>query len=126
MIPRAAALAILLAITAYLLSEMGFRSHRLFSTLGLVALLLIFAEDSIISISKISEIGGIGEVADVTRAAVKVVASGYVFGIASDVSAELGESGISRGVELCGRVEIFLIVLPYLCEALEAAIGLAK
>lgn len=122
MIPRVAAIALLLSVLGYLLSELGWRGRRIFTALGCVTLLLLLSDGlgSIISeMKKICDVGGVG---DTARTALKVVFSGYVFGFCSDTATELGESGIANAVNIAGRVEILLIVLPYLSDVFNSVL----
>lgn len=122
MIPRVAAIALLLSVLGYLLSELGWRGRRIFTALGCVMLLLLLSDGlgSIVSeMKKICDVGGVG---DTARTALKVVFSGYVFGFCSDTATELGESGIANAVNIAGRVEILLIVLPYLSDVFNSVL----
>ena len=122
MIPKVAAVALLLSVLGYLLSELGWRGKRLFSALGCVVLLLILSDGLTSVVSEMKRICDIGGVTDMARTALKVVFSGYIFGFCSDSAAELGESGISSAVTIAGRVEMLLIVLPYLSEVFDSVI----
>ena len=117
---------LLIGISAYLLSEAGFKGKRIFTALGGVILFSVMASE----IGKISaEIlgfadgAGIGETA---KCAAKIVGCAYLFGIGADVLAELGESGISKALLSAGKIEIMLIVLPYFMDILELGLSLLK
>ena len=122
MIPRVAAIALLLSVLGYLLSELGWRGKRVFGALGCVVLLLLLSDGLGSIASEMNEICEIGGVSDTARTALKVVFSGYVFGFCSDTASELGENGISSAVNLAGRVEVLLIVLPYLSDVFHSVV----
>ena len=122
MIPRIAAIALLLSVLGYLLSELGWRGKRVFSALGCVSLLLLLSDGLGSIASEMNEICEIGGVSDTARTALKVVFSGYVFGFCSDTASELGENGISSAVNIAGRVEVLLIVLPYLSDVFHSVV----
>ena len=122
MIPRIAAIALLLSVLGYLLSELGWRGKRVFGALGCVSLLLLLSDGLGSIASEMNEICEIGGVSDTARTALKVVFSGYVFGFCSDTASELGENGISSAVNIAGRVEVLLIVLPYLSDVFHSVV----
>ena len=122
MIPRAAAIALLLSVLGYLLSELGWRGRRIFGALGCVTLLLLLSDGLGSIVSEMKGICDVGGVSDTARTALKVVFSGYVFGFCSDTATELGEGGISNAVNIAGRVEILLIVLPYLSDVFNSVL----
>ena len=122
MIPRAAALTLLVAVLGYLLSELGWRGRRLFTALGCVAILLLLSDGLGGIISEMQGICEIGGVTDTARTALKVVFSGYIFGFCSDTAAELGENGIANAACIAGRVEAVIIVLPYLSDVFHSVV----
>lgn len=124
MIPKIAALAILLAIICFVLSELGFRSKKAFSSLAFIALILLCVNAVSEITPKFTELSSLSGIRESAETALKVVFSGYVFGIASDVSAELGEGGIANAVTLGGRLEIALIIMPYLMDVISFAVEL--
>ena len=58
--------------------------------------------------------------------ALKIVGAGYLFGICSDIAAELGEPLVSKGLLTVGRVEILLIAMPYFVGAVQLGAELVK
>ena len=123
---KAALAALASAALAFILSSYGYRDKRLFSTLAATALLsfglFLFsgAKDAILSLARLT---GLGELA---TTALKTVGVGYVFGIASDVSRELGEGGIASALTVVGRIEIFVTVLPYIVRVVELGVDAIK
>ena len=123
---RAVAIAILSAVLAHLLGEEGYRGKRLFSALAAVLIFLIGISlfDGVGSqLSGLLHLTGVGETA---FAAMKVVGMGYIFGIAADITRELGEAGIATALITVGRIEIFVTVLPYIIKMVELGASLIK
>ena len=109
-----------------LLSEVGFKGKRAVSLVCVTVLFAALARD----IDKLfgefvgfAEGGGIGAIAS---SAAKIIGSGYLFGICSDMAAELGENFVSKAVVTFGKIEILLIVLPYFMDILNLGISLIK
>ncbi len=119
MIGKAVATALLAAVLAFILSEYGYRGKKLFSVCCIVALLALGLElfgEAASGIGSLVTLAGLGEAAG---CAVKIVGAGYVFGIASDICRELGETGIATALITVGRLEIFVTVLPYIVKMVE-------
>lgn len=121
---RISAAAILLAIAAYLLRELGWRGAIAFSVFGAAVFLSFLADglkDAVGGITRVAEASGTltlaGEI-------LKVLGASYVFGIASDICRELGEKTTASALLAVGRVEIFLISMPYFIKIAEYAVGL--
>ncbi len=126
MIARICSIALLAAVLGSLLSEYGFKGKKLFSVTACVVLLTLgcgLLGEAFGKINGFGALAGIGEAAGV---AVKIVGAGYVFGISSDVCRELGEGGVANVLTLVGRLEIFVIVLPYITKILELGVELIK
>lgn len=126
MMLKAVATAVLAAILGYVLSELGYRGKRLFSTVAILSLFFFGVAIFLEVISPLEAVitkTGIGEAA---RCAVKIVGAGYVFGIASDVCREMGEGGIANALTTVGRLEIFVAVLPYILKMVELGAEMIK
>ena len=124
MIGKAVGVALVCAILSALLDGLGFKSRRLFSTLSAIVIMvgLIGGVSELLgSVMKIADDTGIGEVAD---KAVRAVGLGYVFGFTSDICNSLGESTLATLVTAAGRVEIFLLALPYFVKTVELGVEL--
>ena len=127
MILKIIGLALLLAIMAILLRSFGFKGAGAFAAFAVVA---VFSAVS----GELASIGDLlgnsslfdGEASEYASAIIKLVGAGYLFGICSDVCRELGEVGIANGVTAAGRVEIFVLTLPYLGRILELGAELIK
>ena len=124
MISKTVGVALVCAILSALLDGLGFKSRRLFSTLSAIVIMvgLIGGVSELLgSVMKIADDTGIGEVAD---RAVRAVGLGYVFGFTSDICNSLGESTLATLVTAAGRVEIFLLALPYFVKTVELGVEL--
>ena len=124
MIGRLCAAALLCAVMGALLSEYGWKGKRAFSALCVLLVLsaalpelaeIFDRTDSLITVTGISE---------VSVTALKIIGAGYAFGLVGDLCSELGETGIARCCAAVGRVEIFLLVLPYFEELILSAVRL--
>lgn len=111
--------ALVCAIISALLDGLGFRSRRLFSTLSVIVVMVGMIDsvsELLDGVLKLTEGAGI---ADAAETAVRAVGLGYVFGFTSDICNSLGESTIASLVNAVGRVEIFLLALPYFVKTVE-------
>lgn len=126
MILRWLGTALLIGISAYLLSESGFRGKRTFAALGGAVLFSAMAPEIGKMASDIlgfADSLGIGEAA---KCAAKIIGVGYLFGIGADILSELGENGISKVLLSAGKIEILVIIFPYFLDILELGISLLK
>ena len=124
MISKILGVALVSAILSALLDGLGFKSRRLFSTLSAIVVMvgLVGSVSELLeSVMKIAEGTGIGDAAD---KAVRAVGLGYVFGFTSDIWSSLGESTLASLVTAVGRVEIFLLALPYFVKTVEMGMEL--
>ena len=124
MISKMLGVALVSAILSALLDGLGFKSRRLFSTLSAIVVMVGFVgsvSELLESVTKIAEGTGIGDAAD---KAVRAVGLGYVFGFTSDICNSLGESTLASLVTAVGRVEIFLLALPYFVKTVEMGMEL--
>lgn len=116
----------LLAFTSFVLSELGFRGRKTLSVLGLLLLLTAVGE----GISKlIQPILGLCDTVGFSEGAVcalKIVGAGYLFGICSDIVAELGEPLVAKGLLTAGRVEMLLVASPYFAGVIKLGAELIK
>ena len=124
MISKAIGVALVSAILSALLDGLGFKSRRLFSTLSAIVVMvgLVGSVSELLeSVMKIADGTGIGDAAD---KAVRAVGLGYIFGFTSDICNSLGESTLASLVTAVGRVEIFLLALPYFVKTVELGVEL--
>ena len=116
--------ALLLTFCALLLRSLGWKGVPCFIALCLV-LILSQLSDGIHKItSSLTSLTNYGELTEILRGAVKIVGVGYLFGICSDVCRELGENGIAKAVEIVGRVEIIIVVMPFLMDIINLGVEL--
>jgi hypothetical protein len=113
---------ILVAVSSFFLSEMGFKGKRIYGALGICLLLLYFLSSfgdalSVITSYDVGE--GTGEA---IRCALKIIGIAEAFSLAAEVATELSERGVASALGLIGKLEIFLISLPYV----EKMISLAR
>ncbi len=118
--------ALLVAILAALLSELGFRQKKIFVALSLVVILSMLAEGIGELFSAALSLADSAGISDAAKCAVKAVGLGYIFGFTADVCEELGEKGIANAVTIGARVEIFLVSLPYFEKTVRLGIELLK
>ena len=113
---------ILVALTSFLLSELGFKGKRIYGALGICLLLLYFLSSfgDVLSVITSYDVGeGTGEA---IRCALKIIGIAEAFSLAAEVATELSERGVASALGLIGKLEIFLISLPYV----EKMISLAR
>ena len=116
--------AIICVFLLAILREFGFRSSKLFATLCLILLLSSVVEPLLEIFGEIRAItdgAGVSEAADT---ALRAIGLGYAFGITSDLCESFGEGGIASAVLTVGRVQIFLIALPYFQKVLSLGLEL--
>ncbi len=117
---------LLMAITAVLLKDLGWRGAAVFSAFALVALLSLCA-DGILQLSgAFSDLASTSALSEAACGVLKIAGVGFLMGAAADVCRELGENGIARGVTLAGRLEILCIALPFLQEIVALGVELLK
>ena len=108
------AVGLLLAITAVLLKDLGWRGAAVFSTFGLVVLLSLCADGFLELTGVLSALAASSTLAEAAAAVLKITGIGILMGAVADICRELGEGGIARGVLVAGRLEILCIALPFL------------
>ena len=126
MIFRACAIALLTVILGAVLSELGFKSKKLLTTLSTLIIVCTLGEGIETLVGKVTAFSETAGISEAAGCALKVVGLGYLFGFTADVCRELGEAGVANAVGLVGRVETFLVVLPYFEKTIELGAGLLK
>ncbi len=114
------------AVVAFVLSELGFRGKRIFTAVCMVLLSSLILGGMGRLIGETVGFAELSGVSDVALCAVKIIGIGYIFGICSDIVAELGEGALARGLISAGKVEVLLLVLPYFKDIIELGLGLIK
>lgn len=120
MISKICALLLISSILGTLLSELGFKTKRIFTVLCMVIVFAALGDNLSGIISRLTKITDAAGISEATKCAVKAVGIGYVFGATSEICAELGEGRIATLLTVVGRIEIFVLVLPYF----EKTVGL--
>ena len=123
---RSVGVLIIGGVLCYLLSEMG---SRLSKPIGVVCIVV----GLISAVSGFSEIGeemralidGAG-LSDVGLDVMKILGTGYVFGVCSDTLDGLSATAPARAVDTVCRVEIMLITLPYIKETVAFGLSIIK
>ena len=123
---KIAGFAIIGAICAYFLAELGFKGSRLVAAVPAVCLLVLAAERLGTLLSGADEIMSFSGVTDIGGALIKIVGIGYVTGICSDICREVGSERISDGVTLIGRLECLAVVLPYFMKIIGIGVDFLK
>ena len=112
------------AVLSFFLREAGFHGAKIVAAVAVVGLSISAIE----AFGRLS--GGLGasyfgkEIEDGARLILKIIGTGYVFGVSSDVCRELGEGGLASAVLVVGRVEILLLALPTFREIIGLGIEL--
>ena len=114
----------MLVVTAFLLRSFGWKGAPVFVAICIVVLISESA-DAIFEILKFTQsLGNNTDIEKPISAALKILSCGYLFGICADICRELGEGGIAKAVEVTGRVEIIVLVLPFFKKIIDIGIGL--
>ena len=123
---RVAGFALISAISAYFLSELGFKGSRLAAAVPAVCLLALAAERLGVLFSDAEEILAVSGVTEIGAVLIKIVGIGYVTGICSDICRDVGSERISEGVSLIGRLECLTVVLPYFLKIIGIGMDFLK
>lgn len=119
MVGEVCALALVGALSVFLLSELKWRGAPVLAILCFVGILSVLRPrlgefEGVLS----SVISG-SELSEVTAAVLKIVGVGYLAGITADVCSELGVPRIGNAVTLVGRIEIIAIAAPFFVAILD-------
>ena len=117
-------LALLLVATAYLLRSFGWRGTPVFVAVAMIAIISESGEKLADILGFAQSLGSYADVSETVGAGLKILGCGYLFGICADVCRELGEGGIAKAVEIAGRLEIMLLVLPFFKEIINIGVEL--
>lgn len=117
--------AVLIALTAFLLREFGWRGVPAFALVG-GAFLFCGAIPGAQRIGAyLSTLVGGEEASPYAAALLRVTGIGYLGALTQDVCLDLGEGTVGRAVGVIMRIEIFLVVLPFLTEVIGIGTELA-
>lgn len=126
MILKISAVALLTAIMCVVLSELGFKSRRLISVFGMLIILISSISCLENFMSEIMRVSEVAKMTDAARCALKTVGVGYLFGFVSSVLSELNENTLAFAVSIVSRLEIMLLVLPYLKKIINLGLELLQ
>lgn len=123
---RVVGISIIAAVLGLLLRESGARA---FSFVGVFALVGIGAY-TVSLVGRLADGFGASYFGDSIQSGaaliMKIIGTGYIFGIAADICRELGEGGLANATLAAGRVEIMLLSLPTFREIVGLGIDLMK
>ena len=117
-------IALLFAIVAFVLRGFGWRGAPIFALICSVILLGEGIGELSALISSVELLGREVGIEESVKAALKVLGLGYLFGVCADACRDIGETGIAKGVEVVGRVEIIAVVMPYFSDIIKAGVEL--
>lgn len=119
-------IALFIAFMSFMLRSMGYEGSRLISVVGTVSLLCAV----VLGVGRLMDSlpGELlsGKVAAVAEVSLRIMGVGYVFGIVADICRELGEVGLANAAEGLGRVEILMLSVPYITEAVGSAVKMLE
>lgn len=120
------AVGLLLAITAVLLRELGWRGAAVFSAFSLVVLLSLCADGILELTGALASFAASPTLTEAAEGVLKITGIGVLTGVCTDICRELGENGIARGVTVAGRLEILCIALPFLQKIVALGVELLE
>ena len=126
MIAKICAVAILSAILFAALDSFGFKSKGLFALLCALMLLSVIGNSLSSIFGSMLSLAEKTGITDAAHYALRAVGLGYVFGFTSDVCSSLGEKVIADAVSAIGKLQIFLVALPYFEKTVELGIELLQ
>ena len=112
--------AVVAAVCGILLRELGWRGAAVFSILSITVFLGVFADALSTLAERLLSFTAEGAVLAV-KEILKVVGVSYLFGFSADICAELGERSLSGVLLALGRIEILVIVMPYIFDMVKMA-----
>lgn len=121
MVVKVVGFGILSALTAFVLSECGFKGKRAYTALGVCLLLIYFLDSFGTVVSEISSLNISNDTFEALKSALKILGVAYAFSFGMAVSEELSEKGIAQALMLVGQVEILLISMPYIKDIFNLA-----
>ena len=126
MILKIFALALIGAFLGFTVKAFGWKGAPLVAVGAFVSILTLVGAE----LEKIRQIfdtvSGIDGMKEATETLLKVLFVGYLSGICIDVCRELGEATIASAVHLAARLEVLVIVSPYLLEILNLGLELVQ
>ena len=124
MIPKICLFAIISVLLVVLLGSLGFKSKGLFITLAALLMLGVLQNDLSNIFGEIISFSESAGITDATKTALRVVGLGYVFGFTSEICLSLGEPLIASVVTAAGRVQLLVVVYPYIRDVVKLGVEL--
>lgn len=124
MIPKICLFALASVLLSVLLASLGFKSKGLFITLAALVMLGTLGEGVSDVFDKILYFSEGAGITDAVKTALRVIGLGYVFGFTSEICLSLGEPLIASVVTAAGRVQLVLVVFPYIQEVVKLGMEL--
>ena len=110
---------VLLSFLAFVLREFGWRGAPIFACIS-ATLLVGFATERLGEVLKLGgDMFSSRENGEIVGVALKALGVSYLFAVSSDVCTSLGEGGVARALDVLGRVELAIIVMPYVLKIIE-------
>ena len=107
---------LLLALTLFLLRELGWRAAPVFCAVVLLFVISLLHEQISELIGRALSVEESEKYTEHIADMVKILGLSYLYGISSDICTAIGENQIAKVVDVVGRVEILAIALPYFME----------
>ncbi len=114
MIPKICLFALVCVLLSALLSGLGFKSKGLFATLAALMMLGAMTDGISEVFGGILSFASTAGITDAAKTALRVVGLGYVFGFTSEICLSLGEPLIASIVTAAGRIQLIVVVYPYI------------
>lgn len=125
-IEQALGLAFLSAALAFFIKPLSPRL-ALFPPMFCALALLVFALSRYREpLTLLSELAATGGLSDALSGILRMLGVGLLTSFTADLCRDLGEGTLASRVELCGRVEILLLCLPFLSELLSLAVEVGR
>ena len=115
---------ILMLVCVYVLKSIGFRGASVVCAVFFVLIIGAEIKELSSSISPLLNMLSDGVASEAVMCALKVIGVGYIFGVVSDVCRSLSENEMAKSIEVVGRVEMFVLILPFVQNIFSLISGL--
>ena len=119
MIPKICLFAIISVLLSVLLGSLGFKSKGLFITLVALIMLGVLGDGLSNVFGEILSFSEMAGITDAAKSALRVIGLGYVFSFTSEICLSLGEPLIASVVTAAGRVQLLVVVYPYIEDVVK-------
>ena len=107
-----------------MLRSLGWRAAPVFALISALIILGKIGDALFGVLDTVASLGKYADIEEAVGAALKILGLGYLFGISADLCRELGEGGIAKAVEVVGRIEIIVVILPFFEEIIKIGVEL--